>query len=686
MPALAVALGCALLALLAAPGLAPTARAQNAGAQPAVLQSGDFEGGTAGWTASAGAVVMLEAGGGIAGTDAARLASGLDASPKLLGTWVEATAGAEYRVTASALLDDPGVVGWQVILEFRLQDGTGVSSVSGLRAAHPGAGYDTASVSAVAPAGTRWVRAVVEGSVHQPTASFLVDGVRLDLVAAAPEVTPTVQPPPPTPTASVPAPKPTAPPSATPVRTSTPTRTPSPTPLPITSYLRNATFEAGVEGWHASRGRVEKSTAAGGIGGALLLRADGGSTAWVEQAVTVIPGAWYEAAGLLAPVEGVRAAWVRIAWYASSDGSGAQMRTDDSGVIGVDGAAITVSGGTLVSTGPVQAPSDAWSAKVRVLLQPAGATGGSLAIGHLAFEQTTPPSPATPEPPPAQPTPLLATPTPGSSSAAPSGPSSTGRTVASGPSVTEAGLASQRWLRLTEAMPDPARPGRDADYEWVEITNLGTEVARLDGMRLRDRQRSTPLPETDVAPGASLVIAAALAEVDADVRLSEPIGNGLGNEGDRLELVDAAGEVVDWLEYGAAVGLPVRPGESVHRWFDGLGVLLGSAVSPPSPGLHAPAEAPPARTTSSAIEADDEAEEEAQALALAPRPRADDPLAWMLLLALGGGALGGALMHRLNRPRGARVEPAREEAQKAGDPEAAAEDVGGAVAPDDHGA
>ena len=90
-------------------------------------------------------------------------------------------------------------------------------------------------------------------------------------------------------------------------------------------------------------------------------------------------------------------------------------------------------------------------------------------------------------------------------------------------------LDRQSWLRVTEVMPDPEASGADWEYEWVEITNLGTRVASLAGMTLLDRQASTSLPQVNVPPGASIVIAGPRAVVDADIRLDVPIGNGLGN-------------------------------------------------------------------------------------------------------------------------------------------------------------
>ena len=204
-------------------------------------------------------------------------------------------------------------------------------------------------------------------------------------------------------------------------------------------------------------------------------------------------------------------------------------------------------------------------------------------------------------------------------------------------------------MRITELLPDPIQPGRDADYEWVELTNLGSTPVDIEGMALRDGQASTPLPSAVVPPGASLVIAGASAEVDSDVRLDGAIGNGLGNDGDRLELVDAAGEVIDVVAYGAGSALLPAPGQTVQRWFEASAALVGEGVGPASPGVHAPLATPT----------------EAPQVSLGLAPSGDDgdksggapgsggggadQLTWMLLLAVGGGAVGGAAIQRVMR-------------------------------------
>lgn len=163
-----------------------------------------------------------------------------------------------------------------------------------------------------------------------------------------------------------------------------------------------------------------------------------------------------------------------------------------------------------------------------------------------------------------------------------------------------------------------------------------------------------------VPPGASVVVAGRLAEVDADVRLDGAIGNGLGNEGDHIELVDAAGRVVDGFDYGIGTGLPVTPGDSVHRWFDAAGGLAGAGVGAPAPGVHAPLVA--AVDTSSNIASgvatvDEAAGEDGEAEAATARSDGTDIPAWVFLLAVGGGAVGGMAVQRLGQRRHSSAAP-----------------------------
>lgn len=643
----ALVLGAACVLALAAPAEADT------GVE--YVTNGDFEDGLTGWFIPNGANAVVDTSvGGVDGPNALRIEPEVEARLKVETQWwlsPPVAPGADYRLTVAILDDDPGI-GASLGVEFLDADG-GLLHADGrvLEVVDDAPAFRSFSVTTAAPPEAAYVRAVVRVEASTEGATIAVDGASIRQVSEPPTVTPTVQPAPSPSGTATPGPSSTVTPTPTPTASVTPT----PVVFPIGPSLRNATFDAGAEGWSASRGHLETTRLGGAAGAALVLVADGGSTAWVEQAVTVTPGGWYEASALLSPLHGVRAAWVRIAWYASGDASGAQMHTDDSEAISGGGAAV-------VSTGSVQAPAGARSAKVRILLQPAASSGGMLAVDNVIFVPAAPPPPPTPTPtatPSMTPTPLPATPspsTPDTTAPNPMSPSTPAPAAPASPSsprsFVDPGTAEgQSWIRITEVLPDPLEPGRDADHEWVELTNLGPETVDLVGMTLRDAQASTPLPALAVPPGASVVIAGALAEVDADARLEGSIGNGLGNDGDRLELLDATGRVVDAVEYGDGTDLRPEPGETVQRWFDADGHLLGAGVGVPTPGVHevlAPEDEETVTPSGSSVGSSASGGSQPAAAVEAASDGAD-AMAWMLLLAIGGGALGGVVAQRLGR-------------------------------------
>jgi len=653
VPALVVGVVC-LLAL-----------ARPAVAQAPLLTNGTFEEGLTGWGVAGEVTASADLStGGFDGPTVARVTAdgpGVHQFRSLWWTGGPVAPGAAYQLEARVLDDDPGV-SVSMALEFLDSNGGRLNFDDRSNPTVDVISFQHLLVQGVAPAGSAFARAVFEASFDGAGSSFAVDAVMLQQVAEPPAVAPTVAPPPPPPPVSTAAPVTTPRPTATPRATATPrpTATPTPPPRPLGPTLVTRAPDGVTPAWEAVRGAVAPSPARDGL---FVLRSESASTAWMEQAVTVQPGAWYQAGAVLTPVGGVRAAWVRIAWYASPDATGPQMETDDSTIVTVDGVAIVIEPLSGVTTGPVRAPDEALSAKVRILLQPAISAGAALAVEDVRFLPSGPPAPSpTPTPQPSE-TPLpttSATPSP-EDGPAPAGSSSSsdgdsGSSAESGdpiqPPISAAQLSAQQGVRITELLPDPVQPGRDADFEWVELTNLGQGAVHLAGMAIRDGHASTALPGVVIPPGASVVVAGQFAEVDADVRLSGSIGNGLGNEGDELELLDASGQIVDRLEYGVGTDLVVSPGEAIHVWFDGAGVLMGADVGTPSPGLHAPVVRGSAEEIAgliSEVVADTE-EASSGAVAASSRP-VDEPdtLAWVLLLALGAGALGGAMMQRLGR-------------------------------------
>jgi hypothetical protein len=235
---------------------------------------------------------------------------------------------------------------------------------------------------------------------------------------------------------SGPAPEtPTPEPSATPTRTATPrphtSATPhvSPTasswqmtPVPVEGALRNGGFEEAdakgrPAGWRKYGGELARTNTVrleGQFAGALSSQTN--STKWAYQIVTVRGGKAYALSGYaLKDHPAVVAAYLRLSWYASPDGSGQAIDSADSTERLTDDSPEF----RFLTTGAVVAPAGAASAKARLMLDPAGEAPGTAYFDAVAFEETALPEPtpspaATPnlvdaEQTPTPPSPTLAT-------------------------------------------------------------------------------------------------------------------------------------------------------------------------------------------------------------------------------------------------------------------------------------
>ena len=638
-------------------GAAVLAPAQSDGnLQP----NGGFESGTSNWVAGGATLTVSTSVPRIEGANAALLTSTSAGTISLTNQYwnVPAIPGHTYTLTASLLDNEAQVLGAQA--RFAVL-GAGDVVLQAGEASLAGAdspSFRTATASAVAPPGALYVRVTLTALASAAGAHLSVDDVRL--TSTPPISTPTPPPPlPPPPVAEVPEevlPPATATstptPRATATRTSTPIPTPTPTPAPLPGLtLRNADFAQGVAGWSVTRGRISTASILDGLGPSLLLTAEDSATVWVQQTVAVTPRGWFAASALLAPLDGIEAAWVRIAWYASPDGSGAQLSTEDSPATTSNvPTAIVRSVYEVVSTGPVQAPAEAHSARVRVLLRAATERGATVVVDEVAFGPSEPGEAAPPSPAArAQATPAP-TSTPGPATT-PRAPNATPQPSEDAPALvseltpratSNAATAAQRRLRITEILSDPGESGADGDFEWVEVMNTGSEPTTLAGISLRDRRTGNVLPPYSLDPGAVVVIAAPGAKIPEGVpliRLRRAIGNGLGNTGDRVALVGADGREIDAVAYGEGAEdgdepLPAPgPGQSLERRFSPAGILLEARLTEaPTPGI-APEAAPntsrtPSDDTPSATSAFSGIE------GLAP--------SWLALLALAGGLLLGA--------------------------------------------
>ena len=221
-----------------------------------------------------------------------------------------------------------------------------------------------------------------------------------------PALTPTAAPTTAPPQALTPTP---APPDSTAAPTPPPTpTTPKPTPTPgptpgaqvVFSQLTNGGFEDdGADGaplgWRKIGGIIESVPSPIHSGSrALALTSETTSTKWAYQTVQVDGGEFYYAGAFARYTDvDVKAVFIRVSWYASADGSGQALSSVDSETMLNTPAPVF----RALTTGPVAAPADARSARVRLMLRPASEARASAYFDDVAFAQTNPP-PATPAP------------------------------------------------------------------------------------------------------------------------------------------------------------------------------------------------------------------------------------------------------------------------------------------------
>jgi hypothetical protein len=248
--------------------------------------------------------------------------------------------------------------------------------------------YTHFSITDQAPAGSVRLRLYVSlGGENGELACF--DGLSID-GPPPPPATPTATATPPQSTAtstSTPASS-GAPPASSP--TSIPTSAPgSATPAPgLSLTFTNGGFEQGLTNWQKFGGELDTLTNPRRSGGAAgVLRSSTTSTKWAYQTVAVSSGRHYEFAGYVQSGSGVASTLLRISWYAQADGSGAAMATDDS----TETMGASSSGFVYLTTGAVDAPDGARSARVRVLLTPLGEAAAAIFMDDFTFREVEAP-------------------------------------------------------------------------------------------------------------------------------------------------------------------------------------------------------------------------------------------------------------------------------------------------------
>lgn len=435
----------------------------------------------------------------------------------------------------------------------------------------------------------------------EPGDVLYVDGVQLEGAPPIPPATKSplaqeavaTRTPPPTP--------PTVPqPTTTPHAVNTPA--PAAAPDPIGPDLRNGDFESATEdgspaGWEKYGGTLSRANSPVHSGAyAARLQSDTDSTKWLYQTVAVTGGDWYAFdAWVLHDDDNVRSASLRVSWYASGDGSGRALASADSSAHLTSPAPEY----RFLSTGSIAVPGDARSARLRILLAPVSATPASILVDDATFAPSAPSSapldPLGPDDPSGSVLPVSAM-------------LGAARTAADGGPLPADGDALARipsGLLISEVMYDPL--GSD-DAEWVELYNASDESVSLAGWALADATGAQTLLDALIGPGEFIVVAASdslrtgvPSFTGAPLVLGRRIGNGLGNQGDRLLLRDPSGGLADAISWGDDVGVlhpaiaAVPAGHSIERslaavdtdsaadWVDNMRPSPGTAFQPAPP-------------------------------------------------------------------------------------------------------
>jgi len=312
----------------------------------------------------------------------------------------EVAPGQPYRLDACFTVTAPGLQSVSLrVVWYAEQNGYGSSLLVEDSPADPGLVGSQQCLSlpgADAPCAARSARYGV--IAVEDTTAVTVSSLQF---SADPAATPVACPTPTlvaTPTAA-PTPSPT--PSPTPAPSPTPRPPPGPTPTPEAAEepacfpsLVNGGFEelrgdGTPYGWHKVGGEMAAASAVHSEGvraAALTSRTE--STKWLFQTVSVRGGSHYRLRAMaLKNDAALREALLRVSWYASADGSGGQLSTADSQPLTADSPRFVA-----LDTGAVQAPAEARSARVRLLLRPVSGAPATVYFDEVSFQETDPPS------------------------------------------------------------------------------------------------------------------------------------------------------------------------------------------------------------------------------------------------------------------------------------------------------
>ena len=384
------------------------------------LQNGGFEQGSAGWSAATGfSTTGCDA---RSGSRAGRLATNTDGSAFVQQAIDGSFASGAYTLRGYARLDDGSAT---LLVQLTWHSASGERLDQSPTTVTPGNGWSVFSLSSESTAGATQLRAFLTATSTTASAVICLDDLSLEGPALlTPSPTPTVTP------TQTPSPTSTAVPIATPspTRTATPTqtRTPAPDAPEVSSRLSNGGFEDGLDTWDSFGGDLDLVANPRLSGSAAAaFRSNTASTKWAYQVVRVEALQTYALQTQLLPDAGVAQAYLRISWYASPDGEGSALATDDS-TSRLSGASTAFAP---LTTGPRTAPAGARSARLRIMLAPVSAAPAVVYIDDVSFGPATAPVP--PPPSAAVAADELVALTPGAASTATSAP-----TIAAPPAAT----------------------------------------------------------------------------------------------------------------------------------------------------------------------------------------------------------------------------------------------------------
>jgi hypothetical protein len=395
------------LALIGLVALLLASRQTTDGAE--LLVNGGFESGTSGWSWNINRIELTTVASPIrSGSSAGHVLGYAFESSQRIQQRIAVEPGANYTFSGWILADDPNIDSITIRIAWHTDSDSPISFVqqpepligqhasfrpvsTPLATAPPNSGYAQVEV-----------RVQRSGAFDIYLDDFSFDG-------------PLVTPPPsavPSPSATLaPTPVPTATDATTPATTiaPTPTATPQPTASPVIEpsvfeQLTNGGFEETRDdgspyAWRKFGGAFEMVTTYSYQGStSVRFSSNTTSTKWLHQTIAVSGAEYYEASGYALKYDpNVRDVFLRLSFYTSDDGLGPAIDTADS----LETLSSDDPNFRRLSTGAMQTPPDARTARLRLMLRPSSNAPAEAYFDGVSFvrvpepiDMLTDPSPA----------------------------------------------------------------------------------------------------------------------------------------------------------------------------------------------------------------------------------------------------------------------------------------------------